>query len=135
MNPFQANVIRYVVRYEDKNGIEDLEKIIHHCEMEIEPIKKNKQKATEDWAQGSSEARRMTHQLNFIYNDSDWVAPSEYPDLREADEVAIDLETKDPELKKIRSGWATGKGHIVGFAVAVLGKQWYFPIAHDGNMI
>ena len=78
----------------------------------------------------------MTHQLNFIYNDSDWVAPSEYPDLREADEVAIDLETKDPELKKLGSGWATGKGHIVGFAVAALGKQWYFPIAHDagGNM-
>ena len=25
----------------------------------------------------------MSHQLNFIYNDSDWVAPSEYPDLRE----------------------------------------------------
>ena len=51
LNPFQANVIRYVVRYEDKNGIEDLEKIIHYCEMEIELLKKNKQKATEDWAQ------------------------------------------------------------------------------------
>ena len=33
----------------------------------------------------------MSHQLNFIYNDSDWVAPSEYPDLRNADEVAIYL--------------------------------------------
>ena len=78
----------------------------------------------------------MSHQLNFIYNDSDWVAPSEYPDLREANEVAIDLETKDTELKKLGSGWATGKGHIVGFAVAALGKQWYFPIHHDagGNM-
>ena len=78
----------------------------------------------------------MTHQLNFIYNDSDWVCPSEYPDLREATEVAIDLETKDPDLKTHGSGWATGKGHIVGFAVAALGKQWYFPIAHDagGNM-
>ena len=52
LNPFQANVIRYVVRYEDKNGIEDLQKIIHYCEMEIELLKKkNKQKATEDWAQ------------------------------------------------------------------------------------
>ena len=78
----------------------------------------------------------MSHQLNFIYNDSDWVAPSEYPDLRDATEVAIDLETKDPELKRLGSGWATGKGHVVGFAVAALGKQWYFPIAHDagGNM-
>ena len=26
LNPFQANIIRYGVRYEDKNGIEDLKK-------------------------------------------------------------------------------------------------------------
>jgi DNA polymerase I-like protein with 3'-5' exonuclease and polymerase domains len=78
----------------------------------------------------------MSHQLNFIYTDSDWVCPSEYPDLRAADEIAIDLETKDPDLKKFGAGWAYGKGHIVGFAVAALGKQYYFPIAHDagGNM-
>ena len=78
----------------------------------------------------------MSHQLNFIYNDSDWVAPSEYPDLRNADEVAIDLETKDPNLKTKGSGWATFDGGIVGFAVAALGQQWYFPIQHDagGNM-
>ena len=78
----------------------------------------------------------MSHQLNFIYNDSDWVCPSEYPDLSAADEIAIDLETKDPDLRKLGAGWAYGKGHIVGFAVAALGKQYYFPIAHDagGNM-
>ena len=78
----------------------------------------------------------MSHQLNFIYNDSDWVAPSEYPDLRNANEVAIDLETKDPNLKTKGSGWATFDGGIVGFAVAALGQQWYFPIQHDagGNM-
>jgi arsenate reductase-like glutaredoxin family protein len=63
LNPFQANIIRYGVRYEDKNGIEDLEKIIHYCEMEIEILKKKNKdkqkelpaedshKATEDWAQ------------------------------------------------------------------------------------
>ena len=78
----------------------------------------------------------MSHQLNFIYNDSDWVAPSEYPDLRNADEVAIDLETKDVNMKTKGSGWATFDGGIVGFAVAALGQQWYFPIQHDagGNM-
>ena len=78
----------------------------------------------------------MSHQLNFIYNDSDWVAPSEYPDLRNANEVAIDLETKDLNLKTKGSGWATFDGGIVGFAVAALGQQWYFPIQHDagGNM-
>ena len=78
----------------------------------------------------------MTHQLNFIYNDSDWVCPSEYPDLRHAKEIAIDLETKDPNIKTKGAGWATFDGHIVGFAVAAFDQQWYFPIHHDagGNM-
>jgi DNA polymerase I-like protein with 3'-5' exonuclease and polymerase domains len=78
----------------------------------------------------------MTHQLNFIYNDSDWVCPSEYPDLSQAKEIAIDLETKDPNMKTKGTGWATFDGHIVGFAVAAFDQQWYFPISHDagGNM-
>ena len=78
----------------------------------------------------------MTPQLNFIYNDSDWVCPSEYPDLRFAKEIAIDLETKDPNIKTKGAGWATFDGHIVGFAVAAFDQQWYFPIHHDagGNM-
>jgi len=33
---FQGNVIKYVCRYKDKNGIQDLKKIIHYCELEIE---------------------------------------------------------------------------------------------------
>ena len=37
---FQGNVIKYVVRYKDKNGIEDLKKIIHYCELEIENMSK-----------------------------------------------------------------------------------------------
>jgi DNA polymerase I-like protein with 3'-5' exonuclease and polymerase domains len=78
----------------------------------------------------------MTHQLNFIYNDSDWIAPSEYPDLSQAKEIAIDLETKDPNIKTKGAGWATFDGAIVGFAVAAFDQQWYFPIQHDagGNM-
>ena len=31
---FQGNVIKYVCRYLNKNGIEDLDKIIHYCELE-----------------------------------------------------------------------------------------------------
>ena len=60
----------------------------------------------------------------------------EYPDLSQAKEIAIDLETKDPNIKTKGAGWATFDGHIVGFAVAALDQQWYFPIHHDagGNM-
>jgi hypothetical protein len=43
LNFFQGNVIKYVCRYKDKNGIEDLKKIIHYCELEIEQMKKDKE--------------------------------------------------------------------------------------------
>ena len=36
---FQGNVIKYVCRYKNKNGIQDLEKIIHYCELEIKKMK------------------------------------------------------------------------------------------------
>tara|TARA_E500000318_G_scaffold47498_1_gene44711 strand:+ start:2776 stop:3021 length:246 start_codon:yes stop_codon:yes gene_type:complete len=36
---FQGNVIKYVVRYQKKNGIEDLNKIIHYCELEIKRLR------------------------------------------------------------------------------------------------
>ena len=41
---FQGNVVKYVCRYQNKNGIEDLEKIIHYCELEIKKIKDIKRK-------------------------------------------------------------------------------------------
>ena len=31
---------------------------------------------------------------------TEWVKPTEFPDLRQVDEIAIDLETKDPNLKE-----------------------------------
>ena len=34
----QGVVIKYIVRYKDKNGIEDLDKIIHYCELEKERL-------------------------------------------------------------------------------------------------
>ena len=61
---------------------------------------------------------------------TEWVAPTEFPDLRKADEIAIDLETRDPDLKKQGSGAISGNGEVVGIAVAVDGYKNYFPIAH-----
>ncbi len=62
--------------------------------------------------------------------------PDELKDLRGAKEIAIDLETNDPDLKDLGSGNVTGKGHIAGIAVAVEGWSGYFPIHHEsgGNM-
>jgi len=61
---------------------------------------------------------------------TEWVAPKEFPDLRSAEEIAIDLETRDPDLKKLGSGSIKGNGEVVGIAVAVDGYKNYFPIAH-----
>ena len=66
-----------------------------------------------------------------IVPHTEWVIPKEYPDLRSADEIAIDLETRDPDLKLTGSGAISGNGEIVGFAVAVDGYKNYFPIAHE----
>ena len=41
---FQGCVVKYVCRYLNKNGIEDLEKIKHYCDLEIKKIKDGKKK-------------------------------------------------------------------------------------------
>ena len=43
---FQGNVVKYVCRYLSKNKIEDLQKIIHYCELEILKLKDTKNKKT-----------------------------------------------------------------------------------------
>ena len=59
--------------------------------------------------------------------------PEELKDLTGAKQIAIDLETNDPNLKELGSGNVTGKGHIAGVAVAVEGWSGYFPIGHESN--
>ena len=63
----------------------------------------------------------------------EWLPPTEFPDLSKYDEIAIDLETKDPDLKNMGSGSVTGRGKIVGIAVAVRDWSGYYPIAHEGG--
>jgi len=70
-------------------------------------------------------------QIPMFQPPTEWVMPDGYPDLSSAKEVAIDLETKDPNLMTMGAGWARGDGHIIGIAVAVDGDQWYFPIRHE----
>ena len=64
---------------------------------------------------------------------TEWNEPEEYPDLRQYDEIAIDLETRDPDLKSKGSGAIIGNGEVVGIAVAVPGRKFYFPIAHGSG--
>ena len=68
-----------------------------------------------------------------IEAQTEWVKPEEFPDLRQADTIAIDLETYDPDLKSMGSGSIIGNGKVVGIAVAVDGYSGYFPFDHEGG--
>jgi len=63
----------------------------------------------------------------------EWICPENFPDLKGYKYIAIDLETKDPDLKVRGSGAIMGNGNIVGIAVAVDGWSGYYPIAHEGG--
>ena len=62
---------------------------------------------------------------------SEWVMPDHFPDLAGYDEIAIDLETRDPGIKDKGPGYIRKDGEVVGIAVAVEGWCGYYPIAHD----
>ena len=77
-------------------------------------------------------------QLTFNFKKHIWSAPSDYKDLSEAKEIAIDLETRDEGINEgLGAGWAMKKGEIIGFAVATEGFQGYYPFGHfgGGNLI
>jgi DNA polymerase I-like protein with 3'-5' exonuclease and polymerase domains len=63
----------------------------------------------------------------------EWICPESFPDLKSYKYIAIDLETRDPDLKVRGSGAIIGNGEIVGIAVAVDGWSGYYPIAHQGG--
>jgi len=75
----------------------------------------------------------MTLQMAMFTPKTEWVPPHELPDLSEAKTIAIDVETKDPNLKTKGPGWTTGDGEVVGYAVAVDGWKGYVPIRHGGG--
>ena len=63
----------------------------------------------------------------------EWVPPSELPDLTDAKEIAVDLETRDPNLKTKGPGWPTRDGEVIGYAVATSFWSGYLPIKHFGG--
>ena len=72
-------------------------------------------------------------QVPLFKPQTEWLPPENFPDLSGHDEIAIDLETKDPDLIKMGSGSIIGKGEVTGIAVAVKGWCAYYPIAHEGG--
>ena len=72
-------------------------------------------------------------QMNLQAKDLSWNIPSEFPDLTKYKQIAIDLETCDPNLKTLGPGWVRKDGYIVGIAVAAGDWQGYFPIRHENG--
>jgi len=63
--------------------------------------------------------------------ETEWSAPTEFPDLRNCKTIAIDLETRDDGIGAGKGpGWATNDGYVVGIAVAAGDFHGYFPIRH-----
>ena len=75
----------------------------------------------------------MNKTMSIFPSASEWIPPQSFPDLSEAKEIAIDLETCDPNMEKFGPGWPRKDGFIVGYAVAVDGWCGYYPIAHQGG--
>jgi len=72
-------------------------------------------------------------QIPLFKPQTEWLPPENFPDLSKHNEIAIDLETKDPDLMKMGSGSVVGNGDVVGIALAVEGWRGYYPIAHEGG--
>ena len=73
-------------------------------------------------------------QIPLFKPQTEWVPPTEFPDLSHYDEIAIDLETKDPNLNtRMGSGSVIKHGDVTGISLAT--KDWcaYYPIAHEGG--
>ena len=72
----------------------------------------------------------MSLQLTMFAPKSEWVPPHELPDLSNCKQIAIDVETRDPNIKTKGPGWPTGDGMIVGYAIATENWAHYIPIKH-----
>ena len=91
-----------------------------------------------------TEGRSMKDQPNWFPKvhrmPSEWVMPDHFPDLSGYDEIAIDLETRDPGIKDTGPGYIRKNGEVVGIAVAVglliagfVARQWKSSKNLDGS--
>src|SRR5262249_27600937 len=77
----------------------------------------------------------LRHYWYGLFMDSNWKPPSELPDLRNVEIVALDTETKDAGIRAERgSAWPWGDGYVCGVSVAYrVGEavqSHYFPLRH-----
>jgi DNA polymerase I-like protein with 3'-5' exonuclease and polymerase domains len=73
-------------------------------------------------------------QMPLFKPQTEWLPPETFPDLTQACEIAIDLETRDPNLNiRMGSGSVVGVGEVVGVSVATQDFCAYYPFGHEGG--
>lgn len=65
--------------------------------------------------------------------EEEWIPPATFPDLTNCERIAIDLETRDPNLTTIGPGWTRDDGYIIGVAIAAGDFSGYYAIRHEGG--
>ena len=83
-------------------------------------------------------AKKKNNLLPLFYEPPSWQSPTELPDLRHVDVVAIDTEVKDDGLAaNCGSSWPWKGGHICGVSIAYrAGNEvhaHYFPLRHPDS--
>ncbi len=79
--------------------------------------------------------------------ETGWTTPKDFPNIKDAPVIGLDVETYDPQLKTNGPGWARRRhntekrvkgvpeylhavGNLVGVSVATYDRGWYFPMRH-----
>ena len=66
--------------------------------------------------------------------EANWFPPAELPTLPRTGELAVDVETKDPDLVALGPGVRRPGNYVVGLAIGTDdGRRWYFPVRHEGG--
>ena len=68
-----------------------------------------------------------------LFDDKVWFPPEHLPDLSGEKIIAVDVETRDPNLINLGPGWSRKDGNLIGIAVAASEWSAYLPIAHEGG--
>lgn len=72
--------------------------------------------------------------LGLAMPNSDWVAPTVFPEIRDARLIGLDTETRDPDLLTKGPSCKRGGGYIIGISIATDdGFKGYYPVRHEGG--
>lgn len=83
----------------------------------------------------SHKQTRPLKELPAGYIKPSWVPPDTLPDLRGETRIAIDIETKDPDLGEQGPGVRREGNYICGIAIGLerSGLRCYLPVRHEGG--